>query len=309
MKYQLTPLTPLLLLSCLLGAGPATRPAGGAALEGAGHEDMVRIPAGTFRMGTEDGFAYEGPVHEVSLKPFWMDRHEVTVGKFAAFVKATGYVTDSERLGWSGVFVPAKHEWTKGDGASWRRPEGPEGGEAKENEPVVHVSYADCLAYAKWAGKRLPTEAEFEFAARGGLKDKKYAWGDELVPGGKHHANVWQGTFPEKDRGEDGFAGRAPVGSFPANGYGLYDITGNVWEWCADYFDPGYYAKSPRENPTGPASGKERVIRGGSWLCSDNYCTGYRVASRMHTEEDSGLNNLGFRCVRDEDGGTTDEHR
>ena len=293
----LLPPAAALLLGLLVGAGPATRPSPPAA--GDAHVDMVRIPGGVFNMGTNDVFPYEGPVHEVCVRSFWMDRHEVTVGQFAAFVRATGYKTDSERLGWSGVFVPAKHEWTRGDGADWRHPDGP-ASDAKPNEPVVHVSYADCRAYAKWAGKRLPTEAEFEFAARGGLKDKKYAWGDQLVPGGKHMANVWQGTFPEKDRGEDGFAGRAPVMSFAPNGYGLYDITGNVWEWCSDYFDPGYYAKSPRDNPTGPTEGKERVIRGGSWLCSDNYCTGYRVASRMHTEEDSGLNNLGFRCVSDE---------
>ncbi|HZZ42903.1 MAG TPA: formylglycine-generating enzyme family protein [Tepidisphaeraceae bacterium] len=284
--------TPLLLL-LLIGGAPATQPAADV------HADMARIPGGTFKMGTDDGFPYEGPVHEVTLKPFWMDRHEVTVAKFGEFVKATGYVTEGEKFGWSGVFDPAQHAWTKGDGANWRHPDGPKS-TPRPDEPVTQVSYADCQAYAKWAGKRLPTEAEFEFAARGGLKDKKYAWGNELVPSGKHMANVWQGTFPEKDLGEDGFTGRAPVGSFPANGYGLFDITGNAWEWCADYYSPEYYAHSPKENPTGPAEGKERVIRGGSWLCSDNYCTGYRVASRMHTEPDSGLNNLGFRCVKDE---------
>lgn len=290
-------LAPLLLLASL-AAAPATQPAAKPVTDPA-HPDMVKIPAGTFKMGTADGFPYEGPVHEVTLKGFWMDRHEVTVAQFEKFAKATGYVTDAERFGWSGVFVPAKHDWTKGDGADWRHPDGPKS-VPDPNEPVVHVSYADCEAYAKWAGKRLPTEAEFEYAARGGLKDQTYAWGNELVPNGKHMANTWQGHFPDKDLASDKFANRAPVGSFPANGYGLVDITGNVWEWCADFYADDYYAHSPKENPTGPKEGAERVIRGGSWLCSDNYCTGYRVASRMHTAPDSGLNNLGFRCVQDE---------
>jgi formylglycine-generating enzyme required for sulfatase activity len=228
-----------------------------------------------------------------------MDRHEVTVAEFDKFVKATNYKTDAEKFGWSGVFDPAAKSWTKGDGADWRHPDGPKS-TAQPNEPVTQVSYADAQAYAKWAGKRLPTEAEFECAARGGLVNKKYAWGDELTPGGKHLANVWQGHFPEIDKGEDGFKSRSPVESFPPNGYGLFDITGNVWEWTSDFFDPEYYAKSPGENPKGPDAGAEKTIRGGSWLCSDNYCTGYRVASRMHTALDSGLNNLGFRCVKDQ---------
>jgi formylglycine-generating enzyme required for sulfatase activity len=164
---------------------------------------------------------------------------------------------------------------------------------------VIHVSYADAEAYAKWANKRLPTEAEFEFAARGG-KQTKFSWGDELYPNGKCMANAWQGMFPLEDQGKDGFKGLAPVGSFPANPYGLYDITGNVWEWCSDWFDPEYYQHSPKENPKGPEKGTERVLRGGSWLCAENYCLGYRVAARNKTAPDSGLNNLGFRCVRDQ---------
>jgi formylglycine-generating enzyme required for sulfatase activity len=291
MKYRLSP---LLLLS-LLAASPATQPA----TAPTSRDGMVRIPGGTFQMGTDDSFPYEGPVHEVTLKPYWMDKTEVTVAQFEQFVKATGYVTEAEKFGWSGVFDPARQEWTKGDGASWRHPDGPQSA-AKPDEPVVHVSHADCLAYAKWAGKRLPTEAEFEFAARGGLAGKRYAWGDELNPDGKHLTNVWQGVFPRNDRAEDKFPNRAPVGSFPPNGYGLLDITGNVWEWTADYFSPTYYKESPKDNPKGPDKGTEYVIRGGSWLCSDNYCTGYRVASRMQTAPDSGLNNLGFRCVQDE---------
>ncbi len=258
---------------------------------------MVLIKGGTFQMGTDDGFAYEGPVHEVTVKSLLMDKTEVTVEQFAQFIEATKYRTDAEKLGWSGVFDEKQGKWTKADGADWRHPDGPNS-TANPKHPVVHVSYADAQAYAKWAGKRLPTEAEFEHAARGG-KQTKFAWGDELYPDGKCMANAWQGMFPLEDTGKDGFKGLAPVGSFPPNAYGLYDITGNVWEWCSDWFDPEYYQHGPKDNPTGPPSGKERVLRGGSWLCAENYCLGYRVAARNHTEPDSGLNNLGFRCVRD----------
>ena len=259
---------------------------------------MILIKGGSFKMGTADGFPFEGPVHEVTLRPFWIDKHEVTVGQFEKFVAAASYKTDAEKFGWSGVFDLKSGEWTKTDGADWRHPLGPKS-VAKASEPVVHVSFADASAYAAWAGKRLPSEAEFEFAARGGAEAKKYAWGDELYPHGKPVANTWQGKFPEKDEATDGFNGVAPVCSFPPNGYGLCDITGNVWEWCSDWFDPDYYSKSPKENPTGPASGQERCIRGGSWMCSENYCVGYRVAARNKTAPDSGLNNLGFRCARD----------
>ncbi|MEN3335787.1 MAG: formylglycine-rating enzyme [Blastocatellia bacterium] len=262
-------------------------------------DDMVLIKGGAFAMGTNDGLAVEGPVHQVAVKSFWIDRHEVTVAQFAAFVKATGYKTESESLGWSGVFDIRAGEWKKVASADWQHPEGPQS-TASPSEPVTQVSWSDAAAYAKWAGKRLPTEAEFEYAERGGLGEKKYAWGDELNPGGQYLANCWQGIFPARNLGADGFLGRAPVGSFPANGYGLYDMSGNVWEWCADWFGEEYYQTSPRANPPGPASGADRAIRGGSWLCSENYCTGYRVAARNHTASDTGLNNLGFRCVRDE---------
>jgi formylglycine-generating enzyme len=259
---------------------------------------MVLIAGGTFRMGTDEGMPFEGPAHEVSIKSFWMDRHEVTVAEFSRFVAATGYQTEAERFGWSGVFDVASGEWRKIDGADWRHPEGP-AGVAAPDEPVTHVSYADAAAYAKWAGKRLPTEAEWEYAARGGLAGKRYSWGDELRPDGRPAANWWQGEFPARNTIEDGFAGRAPVERFAPNGFGLYDMGGNVWEWCADWFGADYYAVSPASDPKGPPVGDERVIRGGSWMCSENYCTNYRVAGRGRTSPDSGLNNLGFRCVRD----------
>jgi formylglycine-generating enzyme required for sulfatase activity len=259
---------------------------------------MVLIKGSTFQMGTNDGFPYERPAHEVRVTSFWMDKHEVTVAQFAQFVEATNYQTEAERIGWCLVFNPKSGGWEKTDGVTWRRPDGLES-EAKSDEPVTMVSWNDATGYCRWAKKRLPTEAEFEYAARGGLAGKKYAWGDTLHQDGKSIANYWQGTFPDQNTGEDGFMGRAPVGSFPPSGYGLYDLTGNVWEWCADWFSETYYKKSPRDNPRGPQTGEERVIRGGSWLCSENYCTGYRVAARSHSTPDSGLNNLGFRCVRD----------
>jgi formylglycine-generating enzyme required for sulfatase activity len=240
----------------------------------------------------------ESPPHEVAVKSFWIDAREVTVAEFARFVEATGYRTEAERFGWSGVFNVETGEWGRVDGADWRHPEGPES-RAASDEPVCQVSWNDAAAYAKWAGKRLPTEAEWEYAARGGLAGKRYAWGDELRPGGKPVANWWQGRFPERDTGEDGFKHRAAVGSFPPNGYGLFDVAGNVWEWSADWFDAEYYARSPKANPFGPDAGTERVIRGGSWMCSENYCSNYRVSARSHATPDSGLNNLGFRCAGD----------
>ncbi len=271
-------------------------------------EGMVRIPGGTFQMGSESGFPDEAPVHEVTVAPFYLDTHEVTNADFAKFVEATGYKTEAEQWGWSIAFLPRDDKpqrvfgaewWAKSDGANWRNPTGPGSSiEGKEDRPVVQVSWTDAMAYCEWAGKRLPTEAEWEFAARGGAEGKTYPWGDELHPDGKQLHNLWNGVFPVEDRGEDGFKELAPVGSYPPNAYGLYDIAGNVWEWCADYYAPDYYARSPRENPTGPDRGTERILRGGSWLCSESYCTGYRVSHRNHTTPDSGLNNMGFRCAR-----------
>lgn len=259
---------------------------------------MVLIKGGRFQMGTDKGMASEGPVHTVDLDPFFIDEHEVTVEQFETFVKATGYKTEAEKFGWSGVFDVGRQEWTRVDGADWRHPEGPNS-TTQPNEPVTQISWNDTNEYAKWAGKRLPTEAEFEYAARGGLVGKEYAWGDELLPGGKPVANWWQGVFPTKNTGEDGFYGRAPVTSFATNGYALYDMTGNVWEWCSDRFAEDYYQNSPKRNPKGPEKGDERSIRGGSLLCAENFCSNYRVAGRSRATPDSGLNNLGFRCARD----------
>ena len=234
----------------------------------------------------------------VALDSFLLDRHEVTNGQFAEFAEATGHVTESERLGWSGVFDTRRGEWTVGEGADWRRPSGPGSPYPEwEHYPVVHVSWFDAAAYCEWRGARLPTEAEFEYAARGGAGDVRYAWGNQLTPGGTHRANLWQGEFPIRDRAKDGYSGLAPAGSFAANGFGLHDMTGNVWEWVQDWYAPDYFAHSPKKNPGGPATGTQKVHRGGSWLCSENYCRGYRLAARMMTPPDSGLNNLGFRCA------------
>jgi len=237
-------------------------------------------------------------VHEVALASFFIDRTEVTVRDFARFVEATGFRTEAEHLGWSGVFDPALHGWGAVKGATWRYPDGPSRPPASDDEPVTQVSWNDAQAFARWAGKRLPTEAEWEYAARGGVDQAPYVWGQELRPGGRPAANSWQGTFPAADTGEDGFRGRAPVGRFAANGFDLLDMTGNVWEWCADWYDVSYYARSARVAPSGPASGAERVMRGGSWMCSENYCTNYRPGARGHATADSGLNNTGFRLVQ-----------
>src|SRR5215208_5644054 len=225
--------------------------------------EMVLIPAGEFEMGSNDGPIYERPVHKVKVNSFWMDKTEVTVGQFRKFVDATQYVTDAEKFGWSGVFDPAVKGWAKVDGANWRRPMGPKLGEAKDNDPVMQVSWTDARAFAAWAQKRLPTEAEWEYAARGGLAGKTYIWGDELTPGGKYLANFWQGGFPEKDEGKDGFSGVAPMKSFPPNGYGLHEMTGNVWEWCADWYSQSYYSESPKENPRGRALERSDPCAGG----------------------------------------------
>ena len=283
---------------------------------GAVPDTLVVVPAGSFLMGNETG-GYpddgEGPVHEVQLSAFRIDRYAVSNDRFAEFVDATGHVTTAESEGWSFVFaglLPDDFEdtrsvaqapwWRQVYGADWRRPEGPQSTwTGREAHPVIHVSWSDASAYAAWAGKRLPTEAEWEYAARGGLDRKLFPWGNDLEPDGTHAMNVWQGTFPTENTLADGYLGTAPVTAFRPNGFGLYNMTGNVWEWCADWYDPGYYRVSPREDPTGPDHGTHRVQRGGSYLCHASYCRRYRVGSRSANEPDSSTGNLGFRCARD----------
>ena len=308
-------------------------------------EGMVWIPGGEFSMGAEDprGTDHGGPdpmndarpIHRVYVDGFWMDKTEVTNEQFEKFVNATGYITFAEQVpkaedypgapaanlfAGSVVFAPTPNAVPLNDiyqwfsyikGANWRHPTGAESSiKGKEDYPVVHIAYVDALAYAKWAGKRLPTEAEWEFAARGGLSGKVYSWGNEFRPNGKWMANSYQGQFPVKEKSEDGFEGPAPVAKYPANGYGLFDIAGNVWEWCSDWYRPDYYAtlaaaQTIARNPLGPDSPfdpvepneKKRVHRGGSFLCSDQYCTRYMIGTRGKGEITSGSNHVGFRCV------------
>ena len=268
-------------------------------------------------MGTDGQEGYpedgEGPVHEVTLDPFLIDATAVSNRQFAAFVEATGYVTDAERYEWSFVFagllppdfpptaaVAQTPWWRQVFNASWKHPEGLRSNlEGRMDHPVVHVSWNDAMAYCAWAGKRLPTEAEWEYAARGGLVGKQFPWGDELEPGGEHRMNVWQGDFPTRNTLADGHLGTAPVTAFPPNGYGLYNMTGNVWEWCADWFSATTYRRGRTKNPTGPAQGERRVMRGGSYLCHHSYCRRYRVSARSANTPDSSTGNLGFRCARD----------
>jgi sulfatase modifying factor 1 len=279
---------------------------------------MIRLPGGTFLMGTDYAEAFpqdgEGPIRPVTLPPFLIDRHPVTNEVFARFVAATGYQTEAELFGWSFVFwehlpkelfdklvedtVAAAPWWCKVPGATWRAPEGPGSNVSRRNDhPVVHVTWNDAEAFCRWSGQRLPTEAEWEYAARGGLEQKLYPWGDQLRPDGKHLCNIWQGIFPEHDTGEDGYAGTSPVEAFPPNGYGLYSVTGNTWEWCADWFDTSYPASGVTQNPQGPTSGHNKVMKGGSFLCHKSYCNRYRVAARSSNSPDSSTSNTGFRCA------------
>ncbi|HWG47931.1 MAG TPA: formylglycine-generating enzyme family protein [Gemmataceae bacterium] len=296
----------------------------------------VWIPAGEFTMGDEDATDAR-PLHRVYVDGFWMDETEVTNEQFAWFVKQTNYVTIAERtprredfpaelrdqlpeqlVAGSPVFNPRQcppgkacvdcaNWWEYRKGANWRHPEGPDSHlRGREKHPVVHIAWDDAQAYARWAGKRLPTEAEWERAARGGLESKRYYWGDELCPDGRWMTNIWQGEFPSDNRAEDGFTGTSPAKSFPANAFGLHDMVGNVWEWCADWYRSDYYTVSPKRNPQGPESSidpdgrgePKRVQRGGSFLCSDNYCLRYRAGARGQGATDTGLSHTGFRCVR-----------
>lgn len=305
---------------------------------------MIWIPGGTFYRGgnNEQARPDEFPVHRVELNGFWIDETEVTNAQFRAFVKATGYITYAERIpDWeeikkqvppntlkphdsllvagSLVFKPTKQRvnlsdygqwWDWKKGANWQHPNGPGSTiEGKDNYPVVHISWFDAVAYSKWAGKRLPTEAEWEYAARGGLQNKIYPWGNEGVYKGKPKANIWEGEFPYQNIKTDKYYGVSPVKSYARNGFGLYDMAGNVWEWCSDWYHYHYYKEleDGAKNPKGPTKSfdpmdnyaSKRVLRGGSYLCNEVYCTGYRVSSRMKSTPDSGSNHIGFRCVAD----------
>jgi len=304
---------------------------------------MVRIPGGTFLMGSDKHYPEEAPAHKVSVRPFWMDPHTVTNRDYQGFVEATGYVTLAERPAKAEDYPGAKPEmlvpssvmfkkadgpvdlrnhynwWTYVAGADWRHPRGPESSlEGLERHPVTHVAFEDAEAYARWAGKELPTEAEWEFAARGGLDGAAFSWGEEFIPGGKFMANTWQGRFPWENLLEDGYEWTAPVGTFPANGYGLYDMAGNVWEWTTDWYQVhgALKLKSPcctLDNPRGgeadssidPLTPEQRiprkVMKGGSYLCAPNYCRRYRPAARMPQAVDTSTCHLGFRCIKREE--------
>lgn len=282
-------------------------------------DGMIKLSGGTFLMGTDtdEGFPEdgEGPVREVQVDSFWIDKTTVTNAEFAKFIRATGYKTDAEQYGWSFVFqkfLPKKLKkkdlpspddtpWWKGiEGTYWKQPEGPKSSISNRmDHPVVHVSWNDAKAFCKWVGKRLPTEAEWEYAARGGLEQKKFPWGNELTPEGEYRCNIWQGSFPDHNTKDDGYAGTAPVDSFKPNNYGLYNISGNVWEWTQDWFSASYPLLRISDNPQGPSTGEAKVIRGGSYLCHKSYCNRYRVAARSGNTPDSSTGNMGFRCVRD----------
>ncbi|MEP3478411.1 MAG: formylglycine-generating enzyme family protein [Fuerstiella sp.] len=302
---------------------------------------MVWIPGGTFVMGSDTGPADEVPPHAVAIDGFWMDKTEVTNAQFQDFVDSTNYVTLAEKQPELRSIQPgsaleqtaileefnqpgsicslqlksrddidpekgAYSWWQYVPGADWMHPEGPDSNiKERMNHPVVHLSWIDVQEYCKWAGKSLPSEAQWEYAARAGQQGNFYPWGNQRNPDGKQLQNIWQGTFPIEDTAEDGFKTTAPVGTFPANQFGLHDMTGNVWEWCADYYQPDYYFNSPQKNPAGPNSSFDpqepgiikRVQRGGSFMCSDEYCIGYRVSARMKGEQDTGAFHTGFRCV------------
>ncbi|WP_240941115.1 formylglycine-generating enzyme family protein [Paenibacillus sp. HB172176] len=282
-------------------------------------DKLILLPGGEFLMGTDtkEGFPAdgEGPIRSVKLKPFRISPTCVTNEQFRDFVQATGYVTEAERFGWSFVFhllvseeTGAKVQnvpqgvpwWLVVEGAYWAKPEGPDSNlESRWNHPAVHVSWNDANAYCEWAGGRLPTEAEWEFAARGGLKGRTYPWGDLLKMDGKHMCNIWQGKFPVKNNASDGYVGTAPVNAYEPNGYGLYNMSGNVWEWCGDWFSPNYHRETSSDNPFYDKATDKRSMRGGSYLCHRSYCNRYRLAARSSNTADSSTGNAGFRIAAD----------
>ena len=268
-------------------------------------------------MGTDQPYRYqgdgEGPAREVTVGGFRIARHCVTNDQFAEFVDATGHVTEAERFEWSFVFhmflpddfpdtrgVAATPWWRQVFGADWAHPFGPQSSlEGLGDHPAVHISWNDAVAYCAWAGVRLPTEAEWEKAARGGLVQQRFAWGEEFAPGGVTMCNIFEGQFPIENTAEDGYVGTSPTGSFPPNGFGLADMAGNVWEWCHDWFHTSFHVDGPRVDPQGPPAGEAKVMRGGSYLCHDSYCHRYRVAARSSNTPDSSTGNLGFRVAID----------
>ena len=301
--------------------------------------DMVWVPGGTFRMGSDTHYPEERPVHRVAVDGFWIDRYPVTNARFARFIESTAHVTFAEvppnpadypgalpDMIYAGSLVFVKPSgpvdrrnignwWQFLRGADWRHPQGPASGiEQRADHPVVHVAYADAEAFARWEGKTLPTEAEWEFAARGGLDGAPYAWGDEFLPGDRHMANTWQGEFPWSNSVTDGYEGTSPVGAFPPNGYGLYDMIGNVWEWTTDWYEPKHPADAIKAccTPHNPRGGREaasydprqpeikiprKVLKGGSHLCAPNYCRRYRPAARFPEPIDTSTSHVGFRCI------------
>ena len=281
-----------------------------------GHS-LVTLAGGEFTMGSDAGLGYPGdgeePARKVTVDPFRIDKFAVTNEQFARFVDATGHVSEAERFGWSFVFagllpddfvetrgVVGAEWWRQVYGAQWRHPEGPHSDiSSRLDHPVLHVSWHDAQRYCAWAGLRLPTEAEWEFAARGGLEGRQYPWGDDLMHGDTHHCNIWQGTFPNHNTNDDGYYGTAPVSAYEPNAFGLHNVVGNVWEWCRDWFDAEFHQRGPRDNPTGPSNGQNKVMRGGSFLCHESYCFRYRVPARSSNSPDSSTGNLGFRGAAD----------
>ena len=331
-------LSAIMLLTVALSAEARADVKGATSIPQADRQDMVLIPGGEFVMGNEGAYADESPLHTVRVSAFYIDEHEVTNAQFSAFVKATGYVTKAERDGRCWAYLVGETDWQYAAGTDWRHPQGPESTiDDKLNHPVVCVSWDDVVAYAKWAGKRLPTEAEWEYVARAGTLDhliartespnpghghqtagvntlaavdrlpssKSHAEGShQQISAGRNHevtveANIWQGHWPEYNQLDDGFYYTAPIASFEANGMGIYDMLGNVWEWTADWYDSSYYAVSPTSNPQGPQTGENRVARGDSWFCSLNYCGAYSTHYRGASPPDHAFNNVGFRCAKD----------
>lgn len=288
-----------------------------ATAENASTDGMVLVGGGPFAMGAEDAWAYpadgEGPVRDVEMGSFWIDACAVSNAQFTGFVESTGFTTEAEAFEWSFVFAGLLPDdfpptqaaaqapwWRKVEGADWRHPDGPHSSlDGRLDHPVVHISWNDAQAYCAWAGNRLPTEAEWEFAARGGLTQQVFPWGDELEPNGQHLMNVWQGDFPGANAVADGYYGTCSVDAFPANGFGLYNTTGNVWEWTADWFHPSFRERDSSIDPKGPPRGTSKVQKGGSYLCHHSYCRRYRTAARNASTPDSSTGNAGFRCVRD----------